>query len=76
MSSKDFKNRTFQAPLVQHKALNSKSCDDPSLGDLDDDKYDWEFFGLEKYGRYAVCKNTNIKRSLTMGEFYGAGIVD
>lgn len=76
MSSNGFKERNFQPPLVQHKELKCESYDDPSLGDLDDAKYDWEYFGFDKYGRYAVCKNTKIKRSLTMGEFYGAGIVD
>ena len=43
---------------------------------LDDPKYNWIQIGHEKYGRCMYCTNTKVKRSQTMGEFYGAGIVD
>jgi hypothetical protein len=46
------------------------------LGDLNDPKYNWIMVGNDKYGRTMYCTNTNIRRGLTMGEFYGSGIVD
>lgn len=68
-----FVHRSFQPPKAEHKNLDAHRHDEQ---DWNDEKYDWEYFGQQKYGRYAVCKNTNIKRGLTMGEFYGAGVVD
>jgi len=44
--------------------------------DLDDPKYNWIQVGYEKYGRFMYCTNNHIRRGLTMGEFYGGGIVD
>ena len=75
VSVKDFVWRTFlPADPEAHGHLEHHLPDEQ---DWDSPQYDWEYFGKgEKYGRYAVCKNTNIKRGLTMGEFYGAGTVD
>lgn len=39
-------------------------------------KYNWVQVGDTKYGRSMYCTKTNIKRTQTMGEFYGTGIVD
>lgn len=33
--------------------------------------FDWEYHGDGKFGRYAVCKNTQIARTLSPNEFYG-----
>ncbi len=78
MTARSFTDRKFQEPKPEHKSLGYLSADQftSTHGDLDDSKYDWEFFGKDKYGRYAVCRNTNIKRGLTMGEFYGSSTVD
>jgi len=54
-------------PLV--KADTIKDIDDGS-------KYEWVQVGQEKYGRCMYCVKTGIRRSQTMGEFYGGGIVD
>jgi hypothetical protein len=69
-----FVDRKFSPPLPEHRGV--KLTDYKSLGDLDDPKFSWEYFGLDKYGRYAVCRNTGIKRGLTIGEFYGTSAVD
>ena len=39
-------------------------------------KYNWVQVGENKYGRSMYCTKTKIKRTQTMGEFYGTGIVD
>lgn len=78
MCTQSFKDRAFKSPLPEHDALPLLSVDDAVdlYGDLDDGKFDWAYFGKDKYGRYAVCRNTGIRRKLTMGEFYGAAVVD
>lgn len=78
MSCYSFIHRKFNNPLKYnfHKEFEGLSYNDPVLGDLNDEKYKWRYFGFDKYGRYAVCENTKIKRSLTMGEFYGTSAVD
>jgi uncharacterized cysteine cluster protein YcgN (CxxCxxCC family) len=38
--------------------------------------HEWYEIGNEKYGRTMYCPNTNIKRGLTMGEFYQSATVD
>lgn len=40
------------------------------------EKYDWVQVGTDKYGRSMYCTKTKIRRTQTMGEFYGNGIVD
>lgn len=48
-----------------------------SVPDIDNtEKYNWVQVGTEKYGRTMYCTKTKIRRSLTMGEFYGTGVVD
>jgi hypothetical protein len=46
----------------------------------DDGKYNWKMVYCsdndEKYGRIMVSEEYKLKRGLTMGEFYGSGIVD
>ncbi|ELA7322602.1 hypothetical protein Q9X98_004235 [Vibrio parahaemolyticus] len=73
MKTSLFIERDFKDPKPEHEAL--KMVNHESL-DLDNPKFDWEYFGRQKYNRYAVCANTNVKRSLTMGEFYGSSVVD
>ena len=58
------------------KINNLPEQDYKTFKNLDDPKYDWIQVGNTKYGRSMYCRNTNIKRSQTMGEFYGGGIVD
>jgi hypothetical protein len=53
--------------IVDSKDL--KDIDDPSI-------YNWYQIGNSKYGRFMYCPITNTKRTQTMGEFYGNGIVD
>jgi hypothetical protein len=67
-NTSSFIDREFHENKPEHESLVET---DYQTLDLDDAKYQWEYFGKEKYGRYAVCKNTNIMRGLTMGEFYG-----
>ncbi|GAL23048.1 hypothetical protein JCM19235_1349 [Vibrio maritimus] len=68
-----FVHRDFQEARPEHKVLEFRDLEEL---ELDSPVYDWEYFGTQKYGRYAVCKNTKIKRGLTMGEFYGESTVD
>jgi hypothetical protein len=37
---------------------------------------DEEKYLYQKYGRSAFCLKTGIRRTLTMGEWYGTGVVD
>jgi len=54
-------------PCVDHKTIS----------DIDDgSKYEWVQVGEDKYGRSMYCLKTGIRRSQTMGEFYGGGSVD
>lgn len=77
MKVDDFFERAFQAPKAIHDEVRLLSVEEAkSLCDLDSKQFGWEFFGLEKFGRYAFCKKCNIKRKLTMGEFYGSSPVD
>jgi hypothetical protein len=80
----EFKKRTFQ--LMERQTFNQitdtyeevSTKTDTHL--LDDEKYDWKYYMLrgedEKYSRYAICSKSCSWRGLTMGEFYGTGIVD
>lgn len=48
-----------------------------TIEDIDDgSKYEWVQLGFDKYGRTMYCNKTGIRRTQTMGEFYGGGIVD
>ena len=48
-----------------------------NIPDIDDtEKYNWVQVGTDKYDRSMYCTKTKIRRSQTMGEFYGRGIVD
>lgn len=46
----------------------------------DDKKYNWKMVYLssndEKYGRIMISEKYKLRRGLTMGEFYGSGLVD
>lgn len=45
--------------------------------DIDNgEKYNWVMVGLDKYDRTMYCTKTKIRRSVTMGEFYGTSPVD
>lgn len=70
----EFKWRTFLPRCTLHDDIPMQ---DYKTLDLDDIRYAWTYYGEgDKYGRYAYCANTGIKRGLTMGEFYGGGTVD
>lgn len=72
-----FVDRVFHEPLPEHhkiERVNYKRVDEEFP--LDSGIYDWEYYGTGKYDRYAICNNLGIKRSLTMGEFYGTSTVD
>lgn len=81
MSIRDFKD--IPTIFVDEKTWNEYSkykfvdCDDPQY---DDPKYNWKIVckkcNDEKYGRTAISEKYKIRRALTMGEFYGTGIVD
>ena len=68
-----FIDRVFLDPRPEHIGLQVTEYKDLML---DWPAYNWEYFGHDKYGRYAVCSRTGIRRGLTMGEFYGDGTVD
>ena len=53
------------------------TVDYKTIADIDDgNKYQWHVLGRDKYGRDMYCPKTQIKRTQTMGEFYGGGTVD
>ena len=70
----DFVWRTKKEETEAIKALPCLDWKD--FKNLDDPKYNWVQVGEDKYGRHMYCTNTHAKRSQTMGEFYGGGIVD
>tara|TARA_R110002012_G_scaffold318308_1_gene536355 strand:+ start:12997 stop:13245 length:249 start_codon:yes stop_codon:yes gene_type:complete len=47
-----FVDRVFTEPKENHKELPWVNYKDIPL---ESTKYTWEYFGKEKYGRYAVC---------------------
>ncbi|WP_415912567.1 hypothetical protein [Neptuniibacter sp. QD37_11] len=81
MSASKFTDRVFRPATPEEKALHESvpflKWNDPSLGDLNDPKYQWAYFGRSaKMDGYAFCPVNKVRRGLTMGEFYGAGTVD
>lgn len=73
-----FTDRKFKAPLESHNTLRRMSYSEAEkeLDNISDPAHNWEYFGTDKYGRYAVSESLGIRRGLSMGEFYGAGTVD
>ncbi len=74
MKAQDFVSRKKHSYTLQIEALPVVSYKD--IENLNDPKYNWKQYGTEKYNRTMYCSNTGIRRSQTMGEFYGSGIVD
>ena len=75
MSVHDFKWQTKHPLTEEIKKIPLTAYKD--IPDIDDtEKYNWVQVGREKYGRSMYCTKTKIRRSQTMGEFYGGGIVD
>lgn len=54
-------------PLINFETI--KDIDNP-------DKYNWYEIGNDHYNRFMYCPKTHTKRTQTMGEFYGSGVVD
>lgn len=69
---KEQKKYTGSEELKNRKSI--KWEDIPDINNAE--KYDWHQVGDSKYGRFMYCPKTKIKRTQTMGEFYGTGIVD
>ncbi len=79
MSVHDFKEQVkieiSDSQLEDIYSLETISYKD--IKDLNDEnKYNWVQIGTDKYGRFMYCTKTKIKRSQTMGEFYGTGVID
>jgi len=75
MSVHDFKWQVKHPLTEEIKKLPTIKYED--IPDIEDtEKYNWVQVGREKYGRSMYCTKTKIKRTQTMGEFYGAGVVD
>jgi hypothetical protein len=75
MSVNDFKWQVGHPLTEKIKKLPTIKYED--IPDIEDtEKYNWVEVGTEKYGRRMYCTKTKIKRTQTMGEFYGGGIVD
>ena len=61
--------------LSKIKELDLVDCKE--VEDIDNPLiYNWYQIGDQKYNRFMYCPKTNTRRSQTMGEFYGNGIVD
>lgn len=53
------------------------SLDYSRLDDIENPNiYEWYVVGYDKYGRSMYCPKTGLKRTQTMGEFYGNATVD
>jgi len=74
MKATDFRSRRKHRYTPEIEAM--KTLKHESFENLDDPKYNWIQVGHEKYNRCMYCTNTKVKRTQTMGEFYGAGVVD
>lgn len=71
----DFVNRkklNYSEPIEKLPIQKWENIEDIDNGE----KYCWMMFGKSKYGRTMYCPKTKIRRSLTMGEFYGTSPVD
>ena len=65
-----------KVPMTE-EIKNLPCVDYKTISDIDDgSKYEWVQVGEDKYGRSMYCLKTGIKRSQTMGEFYGGGSVN
>lgn len=81
MSINDFKDKTHMAVnKAKWKEYQGYTNVDHKDKQYNDKKYEWKMVYLEtndeKYGRIMVSEKFKIRRTLTMGEFYGSGIVD
>jgi hypothetical protein len=75
VNAEDFTYRK-RIPMTE-EIKKTPSVDYKSISDIDDgSKYEWVQVGEDKYGRSMYCIKTGIRRSQTMGEFYGGGSVD
>jgi len=75
MSVHDFKWQVKHPLTEEIKKLPTIKYED--ISDIEDTKkYNWVEVGTEKYDRSMYCTKTKIKRTQTMGEFYGGGVVD
>lgn len=78
MTTSKFIDHKFKAPLPAHDKVEYVKYEDAKekLDNIDDPKHEWEYFGHGKYGRYAFSKPLGMKRTLSMGEFYGSSTID
>jgi hypothetical protein len=75
MSVHNFKDHEMHPYTDEIKAIPLTRWED--IPDIDDkEKYNWIMMGKDRYGKSMYCTKTGIRRSTTMGEFYGSGIVD
>jgi len=73
----EFKHRNWQEITDDIKTLHSTYARvDLETTDLTADCYTWEYYGKQKYTRYAACNVTKTQRQLTLPEFYGMSAVD
>ena len=73
-----FKNSKYKPTEEQMEKINKLTLTDiNSIPQLENRLvHEWYEIGSDKYGRTMFCPNTNIKRGLTMGEFYQSSTVD
>jgi hypothetical protein len=78
ISRKNYKNSTWDPTKTELERIkNLKSVDYKTIDDIDNyEVYEWYQIGEDKYGRSMYCPKTEIKRTQTMGEFYGNSTVD
>lgn len=75
VSVQDFVSRPkipYSEPISRLPIVKWETVEDINNGE----KYNWVMVGLEKYGRTMYCTKTHIRRTTTMGEFYGTSPVD
>jgi hypothetical protein len=78
ISRKNYKNSSWNPTETELDRLkNLNYVDNKSIENIDDPEiYEWYQVGEDKYGRFMYCPKTEIKRTQTMGEFYGNSTVD
>lgn len=78
ISRKNYKNSTWDPTKTELERIkNLNSVDYKTIDDIDNyEVYEWYQIGEDKYGRSMYCPKTEIKRTQTMGEFYGNSTVD
>ena len=85
--TEDFLKKACKKSIAKHETIHDIDGDKHDwaiIGQFEKSKRSWTNekyrdevkYLYQKFGRTAICLKTGLRRTLTMGEFYGTGVVD